>query len=203
MPMIGLTPAALRLGVEVVGAEHVAVVGHRDRAACRARRSRANSPSSRAAPSSMEYSVCTCRWTKSSLRLNRLTWADLPLSERHEHDQRAHDTTGTRGRASGEERPAYVTRGPHRGRTHRQSRPTTGVRARSRRGRTPRSVPSGPLTPTSVEGYRSHQARSRTASSWSAGWAPETPYLRSTTKNGTPLIPSARASASSARTASA
>ena len=31
MPMIGLMPAALRPGVEVVGPEHVAVVGHRER----------------------------------------------------------------------------------------------------------------------------------------------------------------------------
>ena len=31
MPMIGLIPAAVALRVEVVGAEHVAVVGHRDR----------------------------------------------------------------------------------------------------------------------------------------------------------------------------
>ena len=38
MPMIGLTPARLGLLVELVGAEHVAVVGHRDRRHARARR---------------------------------------------------------------------------------------------------------------------------------------------------------------------
>ena len=38
MPMIGLTPCGLGLGVELVGAEHVAVVGHRDRGHARARR---------------------------------------------------------------------------------------------------------------------------------------------------------------------
>ena len=65
MPMIGLTPAALALLVELVGAEHVAVVGHRDRG-----HAELGGPpeqvARRAAPSSMEYSVCTCRWTKES-----------------------------------------------------------------------------------------------------------------------------------------
>jgi hypothetical protein len=54
-----------------------------------------------------------------------------------------------------------------------------------------------------MSGVRSDQARSSTCSSASAGWAPLTPYFRSTTKNGTPLMPSACASASSARTAPA
>ena len=66
MPMIGLTPCGLGLGVEVVGAEHVAVVGHRDRAGMPSSAVRSNKSSSRAAPSSMEYSVCTCRCTKES-----------------------------------------------------------------------------------------------------------------------------------------
>jgi hypothetical protein len=39
-------------------------------------------------------------------------------------------------------------------------------------------------------GGLSAHALSSTWSSTAGGWAPETPYLRSITKNGTPLIPS-------------
>src|SRR3712207_8145796 len=43
------------------------------------------------------------------------------------------------------------------------------------------------------------QARSSTCSSSSAGWAPAAPYVRSTTKNGTPVAPRACAVAPSCR----
>ena len=53
--------------------------------------------------------------------------------------------------------------------------------------------PSGPQTsspPTIWRlGSRSAQARRSTWPNTSAGWAPETPYLPSMTKNGTPLAP--------------
>ena len=51
--------------------------------------------------------------------------------------------------------------------------------------------------------WLSLQARSSAAANASAGWAPETAYRSSRTVNGTPLMPSALALASSARTASA
>src|SRR6185312_11087959 len=51
------------------------------------------------------------------------------------------------------------------------------------------------------QGWPSAQARSRTCRSSSAGWAPAAPYFRSTTKNGTPVAPSACAVAASWRTA--
>ena len=76
MPMIGLTPAALALARS-----------RRRRTRCRGRSSRSrpcpssavrsNMSPSRAAPSSMEYSVCTCRWTNPS-------W---PAESRMERDQ--------------------------------------------------------------------------------------------------------------------
>jgi len=53
-----------------------------------------------------------------------------------------------------------------------------------------------------VSGGRSDQALSSACRTASAGWAPEMPYRPSMTKKGTPLIPYARAGASSARTAS-
>ena len=55
-----------RLLPEVVGAEDVAVVGDGDRPACPARAASWMSGPTRAAPSSIEYSLCTCRWTKES-----------------------------------------------------------------------------------------------------------------------------------------
>ena len=67
MPMIGLTPGGLGLLVEVVGAVQVAVVGHRQRGHLAAARPRRTGRSTRAAPSSIEYSVCTCRCTNESL----------------------------------------------------------------------------------------------------------------------------------------
>src|SRR5437763_1410542 len=51
-----------------------------------------------------------------------------------------------------------------------------------------------------MSGFASAHARSRIWSSSSAGWAPAAPYLRSTTKNGTPVAPSACAVAPSCRT---
>ena len=60
--------------------------------------------------------------------------------------------------------------------------------------------PSGPQASSpaddQVEGGRdSAQARSSTWPNTSAGWAPATPYFRSTTKNGTPVAPYATACA--------
>ena len=49
---------------------------------------------------------------------------------------------------------------------------------------------------------RSDQALSNVCRTASAGWAPEMPYRPSMTKKGTPLMPYARACASSARTCS-
>ena len=65
-----LDPGGVGLPVEVVGAEDVAVVGHRQR-----RHAHLGGPLEQlaqpAAPSSIEYSVCTCRWTKESVLVTR------------------------------------------------------------------------------------------------------------------------------------
>ena len=60
-----LDPVRLGLAPELVGAEDVAVVGHRQRRHP-IRADSSNRSSSRAAPSSIENSVCVCRWTKLS-----------------------------------------------------------------------------------------------------------------------------------------
>ena len=56
---------------------------------------------------------------------------------------------------------------------------------------------------TTTRDWLSCHAWFRAAVNVSAGWAPESPNLRSITKNGTPLMPSARASAKSSLTSAA
>ena len=120
----------------------------------------------------------------------------------------------------GEDQQAYANRPDHRGMTHRQSRAPGGPPAASRACL--RDAAGGDSDRAAVRaaglavggspgrGDADHRERLPLApgalqdrEELLAGWAPDTPYLRSTTKNGTPLIPSARASSSSARTASA
>ena len=58
-----LDPVRLGLGPEVVGAVQVAVIGHRDGRHAAALRSARRARRAERAPSSIEYSVCTCRCT--------------------------------------------------------------------------------------------------------------------------------------------
>ncbi len=59
------------------------------------------------------------------------------------------------------------------------------------------------VTPTAPRSrQRSCQARAKTSVNTAAGWAPDTPYRRSTTTNGTPVAPKAWAWAWSAATSS-
>ena len=63
--MIGVMPAGPALLVEVEDAVHVAVVGDPDRRLA-VGRGRGDDIVTRAAPSSIENSVCRCRWVKES-----------------------------------------------------------------------------------------------------------------------------------------
>src|SRR5674536_244008 len=86
-----------------------------------------------------------------------------------------------------------------------RSRHTDRLRYTAQLSPSPTPSPARPPAgaPTSESPRRSAQARSSAASSSSAGCAPETAYRRSSTKNGTPVMPRTAASASSARTCSA
>src|SRR5688572_930263 len=67
----------------------------------------------------------------------------------------------------------------------------------------PQVAPSAAGAPTSIAGAASSHALVNIAAIVSTGCAPDTPSRPASTKNGTPVIPSSRASAWSARTASA
>src|SRR5690606_41145886 len=95
------------------------------------------------------------------------------------------DSTALRSRLDGTQ--VATRRDPER-----DSPGTVGV-IPQRLPQTPQVPSAHPSTPpagvTTCSGWASAHAFSSTCSSASGGWAPATPYVRSTTKNGTAVIP--------------
>src|SRR5262245_40611874 len=93
MPMIGFTPyffaldqksyAPCRLPWSVIAIDDIPRSLTRE-----------NNPSSKEAPSSIEYSVCTCRWAK-------LSWVPVDMERGSHLPEGVASLTGTRWRASG------------------------------------------------------------------------------------------------------